>query len=117
MHESVPEQVRRQKNAQGHRFDRAAGRPGGFTGHLAEVIEALDLHPIESCEVVNPFTGEPTTLDNSLELAAAVIDGRRVGVVRWCSHSEGLDIFGEPETMTPLAEAIAARIGGEFAPL
>lgn len=82
-----------------------------------EVIEALDLHPIESCEVVNPFTGEPTTLDNSLELAAAMIDGRRVGVVRWCSRSEGLDIFGEPETMTPLAEAIAARIGGEFTPL
>jgi len=82
-----------------------------------EVIEALDLHPIESCEVVNPFTGEPTTFDNSLELAAAMIDGRRVGVVRWCSRSEGLDIFGEPETMTSLAEAIAARIGGEFTPL
>ena len=83
-----------------------------------EVIEALDLHPIESCEVVNPFTGEPTTFDNPHELAAAMIDGRRVGVVRWCSRSEGLDIFGEPRNDDPSGRGgAAARIGGEFTPL
>jgi hypothetical protein len=82
-----------------------------------EVIEAFELRPIESCEVANPYTGEPTTLNTSLELAALVIDERSVGVVRWCSRGEGLDIIGEPDAMIPLAESIAARIGGEFVPL
>lgn len=82
-----------------------------------EVIEAFDLRPIESCEVVNPFTREPMTLDFPLELAEVMIDGGRVGLVRWCSRAGGLDIFGEPGAMTRLAEAIAARIGGEFVPL
>jgi hypothetical protein len=82
-----------------------------------EVIEAFELRPIESCEVANPFTGEPTTLNTPLELAALVIGEQRVGVVRWCSRFEGLDIMGEPGAMTRLAESIAARIGGEFEPL
>jgi hypothetical protein len=82
-----------------------------------EVIEAFDLRPIESCEVVNPFTEEPMTLNTPLELAALVIGEGRVGVVRWCSRAEGLDVFGEPRAMTRLAEAIAARIGGAFEPL
>jgi hypothetical protein len=81
-----------------------------------EVIEAFELRPIESCEVTNPFTGEPTTLNTPLELAALVIGEGRVGVVRWCSRGGGLDVFGEPDAMTRLAEAIAARIGGEFVP-
>ena len=84
---------------------------GGAQGSLAtwlEVIEAFDLRPIESCEVANPFTEEPTTLDTPLELAALVIDEGPAGVVRWCSLGEGLDIFGETSAMTRLAEAIAA---------
>jgi hypothetical protein len=82
-----------------------------------DVIEAFGLRPIESCEVVNPFTGAPMTLDTPLELAEHVIGEGRVGVVRWCSGGGGLDVFGEPGVMTPLAEAIAARIGGEVEPL
>ena len=82
-----------------------------------EVIEAFELRPIESCEVVNPFTEEPMTLNTPLELAALVIDEERVGVVRWCSRGGGLDVFGDPGAMTGLAEAIAARIGGEVEPL
>ena len=29
-----------------------------------EVIETFKLHPIESCEVANPVTGEPMTLND-----------------------------------------------------
>jgi hypothetical protein len=82
-----------------------------------EVIEAFKLRPIESCEVANPFTGEPMTLNDPRELAALVVGKERVGVVRWCSRGGGLDIFGEPDAMNRLAEAIAERIGGEFEPL
>ena len=81
------------------------------------VIEAFELRPIESCEVVNPFTGEPTTFNDPLELAEVLIGGGRVGVVRWCSRAWGLDFFGEQDAMTRLAKAIAARIGGDFVPL
>lgn len=82
-----------------------------------EDIQEFQLHPIESCEIDNPFTGESTTLDVALELAAALSDGRRVGVVRWCSRGEGLDIIGQAGEMARLAEAITARIGDDFVPL
>jgi hypothetical protein len=82
-----------------------------------ELIGAFELRPIESCELINPFTNEPTTLNDPLELAAFVIGEQPVGVVRWCSRGNGFDILGEPGAMTRLAEAIAERIGGEFVPL
>jgi hypothetical protein len=82
-----------------------------------EVIEAFELRPIESCEIVNPFTKEPMTLNDPRELAALVVGEQRVGVVRWCSRGKGFDILGEPDAMTRLAEAIAERIGGDFVPL
>ena len=81
------------------------------------MIEAFKLHPIESCEVTNPFTEEPMTLGDPRELAALMIGEERVGVLRWCSRGGGLDVFGEPAAMIRLAEAIAVRIGGEFEPL
>lgn len=82
-----------------------------------EVIEAFALLPIESFQSTNPFTGQPITFDTPLELAAVMVDGQRVGVVRWCSRGGGLDIFGNVDAMTPLAEAIAVKIGGDFVPL
>jgi len=82
-----------------------------------EVIEEFELRPIESCEILNPFTREPSTLNVPLELAAVVIRGRQVGVLRWCSRGKGIDVLGTPRSMTRLAEAIAARIGGEFEPI
>lgn len=82
-----------------------------------EMIEAFELRPTESCEIANPFTGEPTTLNTPLELAALEIGERRAGVVRWCSRGKGLEIIGEPGPMTRLAKAITARFGGEFEPV
>ncbi len=81
-----------------------------------EVIGAFKLRPIESCEILNPFTKERETLNAPLELAALVIGEQCVGVVRWCSRGQGFDIIGEPGAMTPLAEAIAERIGGRIRP-
>jgi hypothetical protein len=79
-----------------------------------EVVAAFGLSPIASCEIVNPFSGKPDTLRTPGELAAAAVDGRPAGVLRWCSRGNGIDVFGDRRPMGRVARAIAAHIGGEF---
>jgi hypothetical protein len=79
------------------------------------IREHPDLITPEPREGINPFTRQPKIIRPRPDVARIVIGGREVGAMYWSEDdSNMINVFGEPETVVPLAHEIARSLGGRF---
>jgi hypothetical protein len=62
----------------------------------------------------NPFTAEPTVIEHR-DSAVAIVNGVGAGEFRWDPDGP-MEVLGDAAVMVPLAEQVAASLGGKFRP-
>jgi hypothetical protein len=90
--------------------------PGINNGHWIEMIrEHPNLGPVPPREGINPFTRKPTVFHAPADSARVVVGGKEVGSMEWAvDDSNRINVYGDPEVVTPLAREIAEALGGRF---
>ncbi len=90
--------------------------PGSAGFELERWLDELHRHPNviagKPIKGINPFTRQPIH-----SCGARVITGRQqVGMLTWTQSQAEVEVavFGAPETMLPIARALAASLGGRF---
>jgi hypothetical protein len=74
-----------------------------------------NLVPPEPREAINPFTKKSMVIKPRPDVACVVVDGQEVGVMSWALDGSNLiNVFGQPQTVVPLAREIAKALGGRF---
>jgi hypothetical protein len=77
--------------------------------------EHPNLVPPEPRAGINPFTKGPMVIEPRPDVARVVVDGRALGVMEWSlDESNLINVFGESQVVIPLAQEIAATLGGRF---
>jgi hypothetical protein len=79
------------------------------------IREHPNLVPPEAREATSPFTRRTMVIKPLPDVARVIIDGQEVGVMSWAMDDSNLvNVFGEPQTVIPLAHEIAEILGGRF---
>ena len=79
------------------------------------IREHPNLVPPEPVEGISPFTKRRMTIKPLPDVARVIVDGREVGAMSWSMDDSNLiHVFGEPESVVPLAQEIARSLGGRF---
>ncbi len=79
------------------------------------IREHPNLIPREPREAISPFTKKRMVIKPLPDVARVIIDGEEVGAMSWSMDDSNLIyVFGEPGTVTPLAQEVARSLGGRF---
>src|SRR3954447_1777579 len=79
------------------------------------IREHPNLVPPEPREAISPFTKKRMTIKPLPDVARVIIDGGALGAMSWSMDESNLIyVFGEPESVIPLAQEIARSLGGRF---
>ena len=82
---------------------------------IALIREHPNLVPPEPREAISPFTKKRMVIKPLPDVARVIIDGEEVGSMSWSMDDSNLiNVFGEPETVVPLAQEIARTLDGQF---
>jgi len=79
------------------------------------IREHPNLVPPEPREGINPFSKHAMVIRPRPDVARVVIGGREVGAMYWSEDdSNMINVFGEPQSVVPVAGEIAGSLGGRF---
>jgi hypothetical protein len=96
---------------------RADRDPPGISNERWRTLirEHPNLVAAEPRRSINPFTRKPMTIRPRPDVARVVVENHEVGTMSWCESGENeINVFGDPQSMIPVACEIAELLGGRF---
>src|SRR4051812_7988129 len=83
---------------------------------LEAISEHPDLAPPKPREGINPFTKQPMMVRPRHD-ASIMVHGQEAGCMTWAKGGMNeVQVFGDPKIVGPIAQNVAARLGGRFEP-